>query len=177
MLDPISDLQPPGGLTMATSVPFFVPLFNPLARRLMGSGIPLGPNALLTVRGRSSGLPRTTPVAVVAIAGQRWVIGTFGDVNWVRNLRAARQATVSVRRKTEQVDARELNQEQAAGFFKEVLGPYVRRTPLGAFVLGSVLGAKDIIRDPDGAAKSHPVFELRPSPTTVEPAVAESERG
>jgi deazaflavin-dependent oxidoreductase (nitroreductase family) len=162
---------------MAANVPFFVPLFNPLARRLMGSGVPLGPNALLTVRGRSSGMPRTTPVAVVAIAGRRWVIGTFGDVNWVRNLRASGKATLSVGRHTEHVDARELSQGQAAGFFKEILGPYVRRTPLGAFVLGSVLGAKDILRDPDAAASSHPVFELRPSPTSGEPAAAESEAG
>ena len=64
-----------------TRVPFFVPLFNPVTRRLLGVGVPLGPNALLTVRGRTSGLPRTTPVALLVIDGRRWVIGTFGDVN------------------------------------------------------------------------------------------------
>jgi deazaflavin-dependent oxidoreductase (nitroreductase family) len=162
---------------MATRVPFFVPLFNPLARRLMHSGMPLGPNALLTVRGRKSGVARTTPVAVVAIGGQRWVIGTFGEVNWVRNLRAAGEATLAVGRRSEPVDALELSREQAAGFFREVLRPYVRRTPLGAFVLGKVLGAGDILRDPDGAARSHPVFELKPSPRTGVGAAAESHLG
>jgi hypothetical protein len=33
----------------ATRVPFFVPLFNPIARRLLGAGFPMGPNALLCV--------------------------------------------------------------------------------------------------------------------------------
>src|SRR3989442_6050715 len=57
-------------------VPFFVPLFNPIARRMLRGGVPLGPNALLTVRGRSSGVDRTTPVAVVAIGGRGWVVAT-----------------------------------------------------------------------------------------------------
>src|SRR6266849_4988353 len=67
-------------------VPSFVPIFSPLALRLIRMGVPLGPNALLAIRGRKSGLMRTTPVAVLATGGRRWVIGTFGDVNWVRNL-------------------------------------------------------------------------------------------
>ena len=50
-------------------VPGIVGLFNPLARRLLHAGVPLGPNALLTVRGRKSGQPRTTPVALVEVKG------------------------------------------------------------------------------------------------------------
>jgi hypothetical protein len=52
-------------------VPGFVGFFNPLARRLLGAGVPMGPNALITVRGRKSGLDRTTPVALVEIEGKR----------------------------------------------------------------------------------------------------------
>jgi hypothetical protein len=37
--------------------------FNPIARFLLAAGVPLGPNGLITIRGRKSGLPRTTPVA------------------------------------------------------------------------------------------------------------------
>ncbi len=95
-------------------VPFYVPLFNPIARRLLRGGMPLGPNALLTVRGRTSGLDRTTPVAVVAIGGRRWVIGTFGEVNWVRNLRAAREATLTINRRPEPVQAIELSPQEAS---------------------------------------------------------------
>ena len=143
-------------------VPFFVPLFNPIARRMLRGGVPLGPNALLTVRGRSSGIDRTTPVAVVAIGGHRWVIATFGDVNWARNLRAVGVATLTVNRRPEAVTARELPQAEAAAFFRDILTPYVGGVPLGRWILGSMLGAREIFTDPDGAARRRPVFELKP---------------
>ena len=154
-------------------VPFYVPLFSPIARRLLRGGMPLGPNALLTVRGRTSGLDRTTPVAVVAIGGRRWVIGTFGEVNWVRNLRAAREATLTINRRPEPVQAVELSPQEVSGFFQDVLAPYVAQIPFGRFLLGTLLGAKEMLTDPDGAAKRHPVFELRPranAGSSAEPA-------
>src|SRR5256885_11207162 len=130
--------RPTGGPGQAgTRVPFFVPLFNPIARRLLRVGVPLGPNALLTVRGRKSGQPRTTPVALVEVGGRRWVIGTFGEVNWVRNLRAAGEASLAVGQRQLQVHAVELTRDEAEGFFSEVLGPYVRRLAVGRRLLGS----------------------------------------
>jgi hypothetical protein len=74
-------------------------LFNPIARFLLAAGVPLGPNGLITVRGRKSGLPRTTPVAIIAVAGRRWVWCPWGDTQWVRNLRAAGGATITARRR------------------------------------------------------------------------------
>jgi deazaflavin-dependent oxidoreductase (nitroreductase family) len=143
-------------------VPGFVGFFNPLAQRMLRIGIPLGPNALITVRGRKSGLERTTPVALVEIDGGRWVIGTFGETNWVRNLCAAGQAMITARRRTERVSATELSPEAGAPFFRDVLGAYVQRIPLGLgrFLVGWVLGAKDILDDPIGSGATHPVFEV-----------------
>ena len=143
-----------------TRVPFFVPLFNPIARRMLNLGIPLGPNSVLTVSGRKSGQPRSTPVPLVDIGGRRWIIGTFGDVNWVRNLRATPDATITFKRRAYSVHAAELSVEQRARFFRETLIPYVNRIPLGRFLIGTVLGAGEILADPDGAATRHPVFEL-----------------
>jgi len=145
---------------MATQVPGYVGFFNPVARRVLRVGAVLGPNALITVRGRKSGEPRTTPVALVEIEGRRWVIGTFGDTNWVRNLRAAGHATLSVGRRSQEVDARELTVEEGTRFFRDVLTPYVRRLRVGGILL-SVLGARDIVDDPAAAAEKRPVFELR----------------
>ena len=144
-----------------THVPGFVGVFNPIAQKLLGIGIPLGPNALITVRGRSSGLPRTTPVALVEVQGRRWVIGTFGEVNWVRNLRAARAATITVGKRQEAVTAVALSPQEGADFFAKVVGPYVRGMRLGRFLIGSVLGAGEILDDPELAASRRPVFELR----------------
>jgi len=149
---------------MATRLPLLVSVFNPVARRLLRGGIPLGPNTLLTVRGRKSGQPRTTGVALVEAEGRRWVVGTFGEVQWTQNLRAAGEGTLTRGRHQEPVEAVELDPEEAPAFFKDVLGPYVSRIPfgLGKWMLGSILGAPDILEDPVAAARRHPVFELHP---------------
>src|SRR2546423_4199642 len=104
--------------------PRFVPFFNPVASRLLRLGRLMGPNALLTVKGRKSGQPRTTPVALVELKGRRWVVGTFGDTNWVRNLRAAGDAVITAGRRDLRVNAVELSPGDAERFFTDVLGPY-----------------------------------------------------
>ncbi len=150
-------------MTAQRRIPSFVPLFNPVARRLLRFGALLGPNALLSVRGRKSGELRTTPVALVEVGGRRWITSPFGEVNWVRNLRAAGEGTLTSGRRTERLRAVELDRGEAERFFTDVLGPYIRRTPLGRWIIGSVLHARDIIDDPRGAAEGHPVFELHPA--------------
>src|SRR5713226_10655233 len=96
----------------AARVPKLVGVFNPIAGRMLGAGLPLGPNALITIRGRKSGEPRTTPIALIEIEGRRWVSSPFGDVNWVRNLRASGEATLTVGRTQHAVTAVELSQEE-----------------------------------------------------------------
>ena len=145
---------------MGSQAPSFVRVFNPIARRLLNVGPLLGPNALITVLGRKSGLARTTPIALVEIDGRRWVIGTFGDVNWVRNLRAAGRATLSVGNRRDEVTASELVGEARTAFFRDILSPYARKMRV-APVLLAILGAGDILKDPAAAAAKRPVFELR----------------
>ena len=143
-------------------VPRFVSFFNPVARRLLRLGPLLGPNALISIPGRKTGVVRTTPVALVELQGRRWVIGTFGETNWVRNLRAARHATVTVGRRQQEVQADELDVARRAEFFRTVLGPYARALPVGPLLL-SLLHARDILDNPAQAAETRPVFELSPS--------------
>jgi deazaflavin-dependent oxidoreductase (nitroreductase family) len=141
-------------------VPGFVRVFNGVTEKLLGAGVPMGPNALLTVRGRKSGIDRTTPVSLIEVGGRRWVQGTWGDSHWVRNLRASGQATLTVSKRPQAVKAVELSREEAAAFFSDVLGPYLRRIPFGRFLIGTVLRSRDILEDPSAAAERHPVFEL-----------------
>jgi deazaflavin-dependent oxidoreductase (nitroreductase family) len=151
--------QASGSHRPVARAPRFVPVFNPVAARLLRLGRVMGPNALLTVRGRKSGEPRTTPVAVVEIKGRRWIVGTFGEVNWVRNLREAREGVITVGKRREHVRATELTRAESARFFAGVLAPYASDGALKRLVL-RMLGASDIISDPEGAAASRPVFEL-----------------
>lgn len=147
-----------------TQAPALIRLSAPITRRLLGVGLSMGPNTLLTVRGRVSGRPRTAPVAVVEVDGRRWVVGTFGDVNWVRNLRAAREAEIRVEGRPEHVAAVELNHEEAATLFRDVVTGYVRRLPLLWRIVTNALvrlAAPEVLSDPERAATRRPVFELR----------------
>jgi len=147
-----------------SQAPALVRYSNPLTRRLLRFGLPMGPNVLLTVRGRTSGQPRTAPVAVVEIDDRRWIIGAYGEVQWVRNLRAAGEADLDVHGRVEHVRAIELDQAAATTFFGETLAGYVASFPWFGRAFGRVLFkliAPEILGDPARAALTRPVFELR----------------
>lgn len=147
-----------------TSAPALIRFSGPIARRLLRAGLPMGPNLLLTVRGRASGRPRTVPVAVVKTGGRRFVVGTFGDVHWTRNLRAAGEAELNDDGRWEPVEAVELTREEATAFFRDTIPAYLRSMPLAWRALTRVLvriAAPEIVGDPQQAARRRPVFELR----------------
>jgi deazaflavin-dependent oxidoreductase (nitroreductase family) len=120
----------------------------------------MGFNGLITIRGRKSGLPRTTPVAIIEVGGGRWVWAPWGEVQWVRNLRAAGRATITVRRRREEVTATELDPTERVGYFRDVLGPLARSIPFGVRFIRIVDGVD--LDDPVEAAEGRPVFELHP---------------
>jgi deazaflavin-dependent oxidoreductase (nitroreductase family) len=138
--------------------PWWVPIFTPLAKLMLKLGVPLGFNGLITIRGRKSGQSRTTPVAIIDVSGRRWIWAPWGEVNWVRNLRAAGRATITVRRRDEEVVATELDHDERLGFFRDVLGPLARGVPLGPTFIRVVDGVD--LDDPAEAADGRPVFEL-----------------
>jgi deazaflavin-dependent oxidoreductase (nitroreductase family) len=140
--------------------PWQTSLINPIAKRLLAAGVPMGFNGLVTVRGRTSGVPRTTPLAVIEHSGRRWVWSPWGDVQWVRNLRAAGHATITVRGRTEDVTAAELDAKQRVAFFRDVLGPVARSIPFGVRFI-RILDGVDLAH-PAEAAEGRPVFELHP---------------
>jgi len=148
--------------TSSRHIPGWVPWFNPIARRLLAAGVPMGPNGLITVRGRRSGLPRTTPITIVEASGGRRVLAPFGEVSWVHNLRNAGRATITRRRRKEEVTATELAPAEAVVFFRDVLAPLARR--YGWLAMWIVRNVDKIdIDDPVEAANGRPVFELHRS--------------
>jgi deazaflavin-dependent oxidoreductase (nitroreductase family) len=142
------------------AVPRRVSLFSPVLKFLLKAGVPLGFNGLITIRGRKSGLPRTTPVAIIPVSGKRYVWAPWGEVHWVRNLRAAGRATITVRGRTEEVRATELDPTQRVEFFSDILGPLARSIPFGVSFIRFVDGVD--IRRPVAAAEGRRVFELHP---------------
>ena len=142
------------------TVPFQVKLFSPVLKGLLKAGVPLGFNRLVTIRGRKSGEPRTAGIAVIQAGGRRWVWAPWGDVQWVRNLRAAGRATIIVRRRKEEVTATELDPTQRVAFFRDILGPLARGIPLGVWFVRTFDQVD--LDDPMEAAGGRRVFELHP---------------
>ncbi len=146
-----------------SNVPPVVPLLNPVVRRLLGAGLPVGPNVLLTVRGRTSGLARTFPVAMLELDGRRYVQSTFGEANWVRNLRASPAATLRLRGVSQEIEAVELTPEEAAATLRQALAPY-GRSWIGKRLVGLFFHIRPDapLDDFVAEARRHPTFELRP---------------
>jgi deazaflavin-dependent oxidoreductase (nitroreductase family) len=124
---------------------------------LLRAGLPLGSLALLSVRGRKSGRIYTVPVALVERDGTRWLVAAFGEVSWVRNLRAAGQARLTRGRRTETTGVVELEARDAAPILKQFLSryqmvpfipPYFDVTP------------QSPLADFEQEATQHPVFRL-----------------
>src|ERR671911_800674 len=147
-------------MTQRTHLPRRGRVFLPTPQFPLVAGMPIGPNRLVTIRGRKSGLPRVTPLAIIEVGGRRWVWAPWGEVQWVRNLRAAGRATITVRGRQEEVRATELDPTQRVGFFRDVLGPLARGIPFGVWFIRTVDGV-DLDR-PLEAAEGRRVFELHP---------------
>lgn len=127
---------------------------NRLVRLLLTLGLMPGPTYLLTVPGRRTGRPLSTPVTLVEEAGTRWLVSPYGDVGWVRNARAAGQVTLSRGRRSETLAIRELPPADAA----PVLQRYVTRVP----ITRPYFDAKPASPLPafEAEASRHPVFLL-----------------
>ncbi|HEY8868744.1 MAG TPA: nitroreductase/quinone reductase family protein [Candidatus Limnocylindrales bacterium] len=152
------------------------PLFRgigPLVRFVLRSGLPAAPNVLLFVRGRVSGRPYATPVAMWELGDRRFVQASFGEVNWVRNLRASGEAVIRRGSWSLAVHATELAPSEAgrlmhdalAGFRRRrllriLLGPTVR--PPAAILHRYRLRVDERLEDYVAEARRHPLFELRP---------------
>ncbi len=136
-----------------TKQPLFLNTFNKLTQSLLRAGVKMGNMTLMTVRGRKSGEPRITTVWVSEHDGQRWVASPYGQVQWVRNLRAAGEATLTRGRRTERLAAVELGPQEAAPLLKLTLAD----SP--SFLLSYYDAKRDSpLEDFERDAPNHPIF-------------------
>lgn len=139
--------------------PLYVRLANIMSTNLLRAGFKFtgfkGYHIyLLTVRGRKSGKPRTVPLALLGHNGKRY-IACAGTGDWVLNLRAAGEATLTRERHSEIVNTRELSNEEAAFVLREeVKHGYPFANKLGVTVNSS-------LEEFEHAVVGHPFFELK----------------
>ena len=120
----------------------------------LGAG---GPSSyhLLTTTGRRSGQPRETPVILLEMDAQRWLVSPYGAVGWVHNVRATPRVSLRRGRTTEVLDASEVDAETAG----PVLQRYVREASITAPFFDAK--ADDPTQRFVAEASRHPVFRLK----------------
>jgi len=128
---------------------------NAIIRPLARLGL-TGPRTfLLTVPGRRTGELWSTPVSIVRLGKERWLVAPYGGRNWVKNARAAGWVELRRGRTVERLEVTELSPAHAV----PVLQEYYRRgrvtRPFFAVTLRS--SHEEWLAD----APRHPVFELR----------------
>lgn len=151
-------------MASTSHIPTFVRVGNLLTTTLLRTGFKVAgpknvPMYLLTVRGRKSGQPRTTPIVIIEQDGKRYLLAPFGAVDWVRNLRAAGEAALTRERRTEAVRAIELPTSEAALVLKRGL----KDGNIPSFLVKYfAVTAQSSPEELEEAAVQHPVFSLQP---------------
>jgi deazaflavin-dependent oxidoreductase (nitroreductase family) len=129
---------------------------NPAVAWMTRHGMSLWGSRILQVAGRSSGEPRRTPVNLLTVEGQRYLVSARGHGQWVRNLRVAGKGELLLGRRVERFAAQELSDQDKPA----VLRAYLERWKweVGAFFDGVGPTASDakLLE----IAGRHPVFRI-----------------
>jgi deazaflavin-dependent oxidoreductase (nitroreductase family) len=130
---------------MEPRIPRYVPVVNAVLTFLTRRGIKAGPVSVITVAGRRSGRPRSTPVTPWVVDGKRYVVAGIGTSDWSRNARAAGAGTLTSGRDTTRVRLTEVTdpavkervvvafgtENRGAASFLKQIGVAPERTPAG----------------------------------------------
>jgi deazaflavin-dependent oxidoreductase (nitroreductase family) len=129
---------------------------NTLVRPLARLGL-TGPRThVLTVPGRVSGKLWSTPVSIVRMGDERWLVAPYGERNWVKNARAAGWVDLQRGRTRERLVAQELEPSAAVPVLRE----YYRQGRVTRPFFDVSLESSD--DEWLAAALHHPVFGLEP---------------
>ena len=145
-------VRPPGWLKPLNKV-FMV---------LLRLGVPVSrveSPVVLTVPGRKTGKPRSTPVTPMDVDGKRYVVNSYPGSDWVNNVRAAAEVTLTQGRRSERVRMVELSPDDA----RPVLRAFPAAVPTGVDLMKRVgLLTEGTPEEVEGLAGRCPVFRIDP---------------
>ena len=135
-------------------------VFNRIVARLTKLGISLMGSRVLSVRGRKTGDWRSTPVNLLVLDGQRYLVAPRGHTQWVRNLRANPEGRLQLGRTIETFRAEEVADPDKT----DVLRLYLKKWSweVGTFFSG------DVTKNSPEETLHHiapgvPVFKIHPA--------------
>jgi deazaflavin-dependent oxidoreductase (nitroreductase family) len=107
--------------------PRYLKPMNKVMMAVQKLGIPTGPAMVLTVPGRKSGQPRSTPMTPFEHDGGLYTVAGYPGSDWAANARAAGAGTLSRGRKSRRVKIVELSTQEAG----PVLRSFAVKVPVG----------------------------------------------
>ena len=114
---------------------------------------------VLTVPGRKTGRPRSTPVTPMDVGGKRYVVNGYPGSDWVENVRAADEVVLAQGRRTERVRMVELPPDEA----RPVLRAFPAAVPTGVELMKRVgLLTEGTPDEVESLAGRCPVFRIEP---------------
>ena len=148
-MEPMGHYRAPGWFTRR--------VFNGVVALFTRAGLSVWGSRILKVRGRRTGEWRATPVNLLLVDGERYLVAPRGETQWVRNLRAAGGGELMLGRRSEPFTATEIVDDAQK---VRVLRAYLRRwrAEVGVFFDGATADSDDAVLA--GIAPRHPVFIL-----------------
>lgn len=134
-------------------------VFNRGIALLTRIGISVYGSRILAVQGRRSGEWRRTPVNLLILDGQRYLVAPRGHTQWVRNLRAAGEGQLLVGRRSEKFRATEITDDARPPILRAYLRKW--RFEVGMFFAG--VGPEATDEELRRIAADHPVFQIEPA--------------
>lgn len=131
-------------------------VLNPALALAMKAGISLRGSRVLAVRGRKTGVLRSTPVNPLSYDGGRYLVAPRGTTEWVRNLRAAGEGELRLGRSRERFNAVELPDQEKPQLLRAYLKLWAWET--GKWFDGVTAQSAD--EDLARIAPAHPVFRI-----------------
>ncbi len=104
-----------------TPLPWWLKSVNKVMIGLQKLGVGFGGKGpvVLTVPGRKTGKPRSTPVTPMVVDGQRYIVAGVPGADWAANARAAGEATLHQGRRAERVRMVEMSVDEARPLLRE----------------------------------------------------------
>ena len=130
--------------------------FNPIVAAATRLGLSVWGSRVLAVRGRKTGEWRTTPVNLLVIGGNRYIVAPRGHTQWVRNLRVTGEGELRLGRKREAFTAAEIPDDDKPA----ILRAYLRRWKAESGVFFEGVGPDSPDDELRRIASDHPVFRL-----------------
>jgi deazaflavin-dependent oxidoreductase (nitroreductase family) len=136
---------------------FTTHVFNRIVAGLTRLGISLLGSRVLEVRGRTSGEPRRTPVNLLILDGERYLVAPRGETQWVRNLRVSGEGRLLIGSRGEDFTSVELEDSEKP----PMLRAYLKRWKFEVGVFFDGVGPDASDQEMLAIAAKHPVFRLK----------------